>query len=632
MCGAIKNFFCELLFSCTLITTPAPPVDELIYGTVLFDYFQEQQEAALLNALVAESRGQRGKNTARFDLAAGSFAFKLGMYRFANRTFNAVAEQQLTGLDRRRLAFHLAREYHRRSDWSSLVAQLDKLSPASAGVAGEHPEVLFMNAELATQQGRFDQAAGLLSRMPMNSDLRAYGLFNLGVAHRAAGQLPQSRATFTQLVDMRPASEEVYDLTQRARLALAYIARSQQDSVAAQEVLQALPAAGRYQEVAMAAFGRLAMDTEDYELAARIWMTLQQQDYWSPSRTTARFGYPLSLQNLADDGRATMSAALAQYQQAQRSFETRLAELSELSGHAADRAWVRELLTVFSRDQADSEQVRDVMLNWQEKFAHTDWIGWLAKDDVNQALEQWRELGYMETWLDALPEHLLALQEVAQERHARSVAAQRMLVGDGQLLRRDQMAARADVLAAQLTWLDAAQPEPTDEWMYLLSGPQEQVLLQDLSGMREVLVHMSAHDQRKWAARIARLQGVLFYRLVDERAKRIQRLRKTHKSIVTAVDDLDQRIARVQQAEANFVAGVGGDFSGFRVRAEGIAQAVAEARNARETMLARQIRQRLRNESGRVQQYLLATRIAIARATDQLASREGARAAEADQW
>ena len=118
----MKQFLCELLFSCTLLAPGAKPVDELTYGTVLYEYYQEAHQAALLNALVAEAQGRRGENPMRFELATGSFAFADAMYGYANEIFNSIPEGELTDLDRMRLAFHLSREYHRRGAWEQRSA------------------------------------------------------------------------------------------------------------------------------------------------------------------------------------------------------------------------------------------------------------------------------------------------------------------------------------------------------------------------------------------------------------------------------------------------------------------------------------------------------------------------------
>ena len=617
----MKQFLCELLFTCALAGPGTPPVEDLTYGTLLYEYFQEDHQAALLTALVAEKQGRRGEKQTQFELAAGSFAFADGMYDFANQTFAAIPEGEIEPLDQMRLSFHLAREYHRRQDWDALGPQLANIELGKSwfGKQKLHPEVEFMRGEYAVHLGEFDKAAQHFNLMEETHPLRAYGLFNLGVAYRLADQLPESQQTFQILANLPAYSDEAWDLSQRAKLALALIARQQKDTQSAESVLSALPGEGRYQEVAMAAYGGLAMDNQDYELAARIWMSLQEQDYWTPSTATARLGFPLSLEKLAGEQRASTELALMQFQRAEASFMSRLDDLTRLSAEAEDPQWVQSLLQVFANDEQDDEQMQILMQKWQDQLGHTDWLEWLATDKINQALTQWRSLNEMEVWVGELPEKLGTLERVAAEQRRRGVQAQIMLQGEGLLAKRELLQSRANTAQEELSVLRTATPEPEFEWMMPLANPDERELLTELKGMRKLLVHMSGKDRAKWSARIGRLEGVLFYRLVDERAARLQQLSKTHKDLLAVLADVDARIERVQGAESNFMAGVGTDFLVFQERAADITSMVNAARTSRETLLADEIRARMQQEMEQVQQYLLITRIAIARATDQLA-------------
>ncbi|MEM7079511.1 MAG: hypothetical protein AAF513_12870 [Pseudomonadota bacterium] len=619
----MKQFFCELLFICTVAGPGAKPVDELTYGTVLYDYYQADYQNALVNALVAQKQGRRGEDTIRFDLATGSFAFADGMYGYASDIFAAVPEGELTDLDSMRLAFHLAREFHRRRAWDDLDTQLARIDLGKSwlGRARYHPEVEYMKGELAVAQQNFPQAEAFFDNMDRTDPLRAYGLFNLGVAYRTTDRINEARATFGELADLTPYSQEAYDLSQRAKLALALIARKQQDMVSADAVLKELPADGRYQEVAMAAFGGLAMDREDYELAARIWMTLQEEGYWTASTATARLGFPVSLERLAlTSQRASSELALLEYQRAERSFSARLEHLQVLERESQDPAWVQGLLQVFASHDRDPEQMQVMMEQWREQLGHTDWLEWLATDKVHQGLVQWRELNAMEDYLGALPEHLSSLQEVTFEQRRRGAEAKALLVDDGLLARKAELVALNQSLAAQLRSVATSTPAPTRKWMYPLATADERRTLDDLAQMRGMIVHMAEHDQAKWSGRIARLEGVFFYRIVAARAARAQTLRAQHREMQRMIAEIEARIERVSVAERNFAGSVGADFDAFTTRATAITAQVRTARDRRATMLAQEIRGRMQQEMQQVQQYLLVTRIAIARATDQLAA------------
>ncbi len=616
----MKAFLCELLFGCVLAAPGAKPIDELTYGTMLYAYYQEDYQQALLDTLVAESQDRRGGNTVRFDLAKGSFAFSDGMYDYSRETFEAVEEGELTELDHMRLAFHLAREYHRRQDWPALTGQLEKIDLGRSWIGRRrfHPEVEYMRAEVATQAGDYTAAGTALERLEDDDQLLAYGLFNLGVALRGVEDYAGAEQVFSQLAELEAETDESRDLVERAKLALAFIARQQQSPADAESVLGALPAASRYRDIAMASYGSLAMETENYELAARIWLTLQNQAYWTSSTAQARLGFPVSLERLA-----SQDMALVQYRAAERSFENRLTALTTLNRQADDPAWVRGLLLVFSSPERDREQMTDLMDRWQEQLGHTDWLEWLATEATHEVLLEWRELLGMQGWLDQLPARLGAYEQVAEEQRHRGASARGLLHDEMLLDNRALLGRTMDTQAQRIAALKASRPVPTETWMLQLANDDERELIEELKQMRALVLRgMNDQERTRWLDRISRLEGVLFWQIADDRSSRIRTLEKAHEDNMLIVADIDQRIYRVQGAEAQFAAGVETDFIAFADRATDIRAQVDSALDNRELALAEQLRRGMQREMREVQQYLLVTRIAIARATDQLAAAE----------
>ena len=612
----MKAFFCELILSCVLAVPAVKPIDELTYGTVLYAYYQQDYQQALLDTLVAEEQGRRGENTVRFDLAKGSFAFIDGMYGYARNIFDGIEPGELTELDRMRLAFHLAREYHRRQDWPQMAAALEQidLGRTWSGKEKFHPEVEYMRAEVAIEKGDFSTARRTLEKLEPEDPLRAYTLFNLGVAYKQAGDLRSARNVFSELAQMKSYGDEAFDLSQRSKLALAFIARQQNDTVDAQRVLGALPGEGRYREVALAAYGGLAMDNEDYETAARIWLTLQNQDYWTSSTAAARLGFPVSLENLASPRRA-----LVQYRAAERSFEARLATLDQLDRRAQDSTWVRGLLKVFSAPVEDRDRMSALMERWHDQLGHTGWLEWLAAEDVHKVLLQWRELLGSKRWLDLLPARLAAFEELSREQRRRGAEARVLLQNREVLSNRERLAAEIRNLRERLVALEAEPPERSADWMLQLANAPERKVIGELMAMGRLVAGLGRQEKIRWNARINRLQGVIFWRLVVERSTRIRGLVRKLNGAESLLVNVDERIVRVEKAESRFAAGVETDFIAFSKRARDITRMVDTALRDREEQLAAEIHKGMNREKREVEHYLLITRIAIARATDQLA-------------
>jgi len=624
----MKALLCGLILACGQSGPEPKAIDELTYGTVLYHYYQQDHQQALLATLVAEAQQRLGEDPLRFELAKGSFAFSDGMYGYARDVFAGVDSEALNELDRMRLAFHLAREYHRRGDWPALEAELARIDLGRTwfGRAKHHPEVEFMRAELAMERAEFPAALDALERLGRDHPLKAYGLFNLGVAQRAGGDLIGARRSFETLVATEGRGSEAFDLRQRARLALAIIAREQNQPADAEAVLASLPGAGRYRDIALAAYAGLAADNGDHELAARIWMTLQQQDYWTGATAAAHIGFPVSLEKLA-----SQEQALQQYQAAEARFENRLAALTTLADQADDPLWVEGLLLAFADPEPDPRALGQQMQRWERELGHTNWLEWLATEDVQKVLTEWRELLAMNRWLEDLPGNLAAFEEITQEQQRRAALARTLLYDDELLAKRAALADRIEAAAAELASLRAAVPEPTAAWLPRLATPEQRELIGELAELEGTLdAHMSAAEQERWRPRLERLRGVLFWQLADASAVRLRELDKALAANRALLAEVDERIGRVRDAEDRFVAGVGTDFLAFADRARRLQAEVDGAIDSRGRALAAELKRGMDRERREVERYLLVTRIAIARATDRLAAVDSAAPAGAD--
>jgi hypothetical protein len=612
----MKTFLCELLFSCLLAAPGAKGIDELTYGTTLYAYYQQDYQQALLDVLVAERQGRTGEDPLRFELAKGSFAFQQGMFRLATETFDGVAQDELTELDQMRLAFHLSRQHYRRGDWGSLEAALAGIDLGAnwRGRQRRHPEVTFMGAEAALARGDFAAAEAALAELAEGDEYLAYGLFNLGVAYRQAGDTAASHQAFSRLAGLKVTSEEAWDLVQRGRLALAVMARQTGDAVDAQAVLGTLPGEGRYRDLALASYGNLAMELEDHELAARIWLTLLEQQGWSSSRAMAHLGLPMSLEKVA-----STAHALERYRVAEQVFEQRLAMLQDAAARSGDPGWVAGLLDV-SANPDDQARTRELG-RFDDGFGTAAWLEWLSGEDVHQIMVEWRELNGMAAWLEGQPPRLAAFEEITAERRRRTGEA-RALLGEETLVgRRAELADRVAGLASDLNILEREPARPAADWMLRLASAQERVLIDELSAMSALVAeHMPAADRARIQARIDRLIGVVFWEIADEKAARVRALAKQLNDNRSLLADVDMRIERLAGAEARFAAGVESNFRVLSDRVERVSERVTAALEARRRVIAQALQRGLEQEMARTRQYLITARIAIARATDQLAA------------
>jgi hypothetical protein len=650
-------FFCELLLSCVLAAPGARGVDELAYGNLLFEYFQEDHEAALLESMIAETRGQQGAKAPQFRLAAGSLAFAEGLYRMSDAAYAGLDPEALQPVDRMRLAFHRARDHHRRDEFAAMTTDLDavRFDPTWFGRDRHHPEIQFMRAEARLAAGDFAGAELALAPLAENADWLGYGLFNLAAARRAAGDLPGAQAALLRLADLPLASRDGMDLVARSRLALALLARERgagsradsdntTDAIDATAVLDALPAGSRYREQALAVYGDLAMRRGDYRLAARIWLTLEQYPKWHAGRAAAGLGLPLALERMDRP-----DAALDGYRRAAGAFAARLTALNQLASETTDAAWTGRLLktALGAKKQATAKPYKpgsrnpvDTLPGVADAFGSGAWIAWLADDDVTALLDEWRTLDRMSRWLDALPDRLVALDEVKNERLRRSAAAREALAQNDLPERRDALVARIDTLHKRIGVLaDPAAPVAVTA-ARALADPAERKLLDRLDQLDARLTstpdaasvpgpgRANPADRTKLATRIARLRGTVLWNIADSHARRVRSLERELADVRELLGTVDARIARLTRAEAELDAGAAADFRAVAARGSALAAAVASRRDATAAELATSFRGALQHEIALTDGHLMTARIAIARTTDQLASAGSSRGPE----
>jgi len=589
----MKLFLCKLIFTCAAaVELEVTPRSELTYGTVLYDYYQENYSDALLSVRVAQVQGHTEGAETKFKLAEGSFAFSDQMFDYSKAAFASVDESELTELDNLRLAFHLSREHFRVGDWESLTASLNAIDFGASRFFGNrhfHPEIEFMRSELALNRGDFEAARVHLDVLGKSDSYKMYGLYNLGGALRASGDLEQAEATFSQLARVKPKNAETLDLKQRALLAQAFVQREKGEIVKPKKILGNLPSEGRYRDLALASFGSLAMESGDYELAARVWLRLQQQPMWTPSTASAQLGFPLSLENME-----RQDLALAHYRSAEQSFSARAVKLDELTKQVEDKQWVRELLDVFAQGRSSPQKLNE----WQQQLGHTDWLEWLSAESVDSLVAQWRELRNTSAWLETLPEDFETYELLAKEQERRAIAVKAALAADG------------------LTAKHRALEEKIDQQLKELEALKARALVPESYAASNGL---NAEAKAQWRTRLDRLRGVVFWNIVDTHPVVLQQMRQAIADVQALSASMLAQTNRLQSAEQGLRTGLLADFSGFRRRTDELAARVEQALGVREEQLALELKQGMERESEQVQEYLLTARVAIARTLDQYA-------------
>lgn len=615
------RFLCELFLSCSAAVGEPLSVEELTYRSALFDYYQQDYPAALVDVLVAERQGRIGNERVKFDLARGSLAFEQGMVDYALKVFDSVPAQALTDLDRLRLDFHLARLYHRQQNWDRLETVLTELEAAQSALKTDmHPEVAFMHADLLTRRGEYARAGAIIDGISDSEPYRAYALYNFGVALRDAGHGAEAADVFRVLEGMPGNAQEVRDLRQRGRLARAYLSRDAQALEDARTILDDLPGSSRYRDSALATYGSLAMDQKDYELAARIWLTLRQQGGWQPSISLARLGFPMALQGMSEPG-----LVLAHFQTSEREYEQHLLDLTTVRRQSADAAWVNRLMRALASSGSVEAGLADLTREAGDLLGRDEWLGWLSAGDVQTLVDEWRTLHEMAQWLGSVPDTLDIYEQVSRRQAERAQELSHALADSGVLDQATAMRDERNRLTDRAAALDSAPPTMDESWMLSVATDEEAASIRRLLAMREELTSSPPAQAGALLDRVNRLLGALFFQLADDYPNRRWQLVRQGQDLDESLAEVDASVGRVRRAAAEHREGVEADLAEYRARAALLSERVNAAIHDREIALGDLLQQHMAEQAKRIEQYLFMTRVAIAQASDQLAMAEDSR-------
>ena len=173
-------------------------VQDLRYGVVLYDFFQDDYFQALTELMLGEQQQDMPHHAEFAQLLRGGISLSYGMDAQARQIFEQLLAQHPQAAVRDRAWFYLAKNYYERGDSANAAAILDR--------GGNNlPEELlqerdYLRANMALQRG--DLTAFTLPIYDANTTnpWQPYLLFNLGVAQATHGNaqaatqpLPNSR-------------------------------------------------------------------------------------------------------------------------------------------------------------------------------------------------------------------------------------------------------------------------------------------------------------------------------------------------------------------------------------------------------------------------------------------------------
>ncbi len=251
---------------------------DLKYGTILFDYYQQNYFASLIGYEVANSRGELNHQLDEARLLHGGMTLSYGLPDEAEGIFQQLlnadssrdsdrSNAEISDEVRNKAWFYLAKMYYHKGEAKKAATTLGYIQGDIPSII--HNEYNYLATLINIRNNNLNSVEKALSSVMKGSVFEPYLIFNLASSQLTSGDIKSSEINFQKVItygDTHP-KEEFQVLADRAKQALAHIDVEQGDLLSAWSHLQFVRTTGLYSNRALLSYGWTAIKLERYDIA-----------------------------------------------------------------------------------------------------------------------------------------------------------------------------------------------------------------------------------------------------------------------------------------------------------------------------------------------------------------------------
>jgi tetratricopeptide (TPR) repeat protein len=588
-------------------------VQDLAYGEVLFEFFQEDYFSALTRLLAAQERGELKVHGAEAELMLGGLYLSYGQHRLAGEIFERVLAQSVDPALHDRAWFFLAKIWQQRG-------YLPEAEAALARISGELPEELeperqMLYAQVLMEQGRFADALAALEAWRRPSDAWVgYAKFNIGVSLVRLGQVEAGARVLDEVGQLDLENPELDALRDKANVALGYAWLQAARPVEAKPSLQRVRLNGPFSNKALLGVGWSDAEAADYRGALAPWLALRERSLLDSAVQESLLAVPYAFAQLGADKQAA-----DHYVEAIDAFGGEVARLTASIESIENGELITELLGEHA-DAADAasgwywrlERIPDSV---ESRYLYE----LLASNRFQEGLKNYRDLLQVNRNLDRWAESLGAFDDILDTRQRAYV--QRLPAIDASLSNVDLTALteRRVELESRLQAIERS------ENVIALGTAKEQEtwrMIEDMEPHLASLPNDAESDEMR--AKYRFLRGLLLWDLRRDYKARLWAERK-------ALGDLDRQLREAQRRHHQVTTSRDDwpqKFTALTARIEGLRPRVLGLQQSAQAALVEQQRflqdiavAELKAQRDRLNTYMVQARFALASIYDRAAAR-----------
>jgi hypothetical protein len=588
-------------------------VQDLAYGEVLFEYFQEDYFSALTRLMAAQQRGELPNHGAEGELLLGGLYLSYGQHRLAGEIFERVLQQSVEPELHDRAWFFLAKIWHQRG-------YLPEAEAALARITGELPEDLeperhMLYAQILMDQGRFDQALTALESWRRPSDAWVgYAKYNIGVALVRLGRIEDGARVLDEVGRLDPENPDLDALRDKANVALGYAWLQAARPVEAKPSLQRVRLTGPFSNKALLGVGWSDAESADFQAALAPWLALRERSLLDSAVQESLLAVPYAFAQLGADKQAA-----DHYVDAVEAFAREIRRLDESIESIEQGALISELLAhrPGEADEASGwywrlERIPDSV---ESRYLYE----LLASNGFQEGLKNYRDLVELNRNLDRWNESLGAFDDILDTRQRAYETRLPNIDTALSSVDLDAMVARRVELESHLQSIERSED------VVALGTAKEQELWATIEGLEPQLALLpndAAGEEARAKHRF--LRGLLLWDLRRDYKARLWAERKALSDLDRQLREAQRRHHEVDSARSDWPQ----KFAELTVRIDALAPRVAGMKATAQAQLDRQQQflqgiavDELKAQRNRLNTYMLQARFALASIYDRASAR-----------